>query len=70
MLCSDMHIPHFTISQAALMALVSQLIAFAVSFGLLSSSVAQAALAGSAALVNAAFLFANSIHAFAHAHAS
>lgn len=53
---------HLSISQASVLATISQIIAFVAGFGVINSTQTGIIIAMATAAVNAAFLIANSIH--------
>lgn len=61
---------HFSITQASIMALVSQLASFVAGFGIINSTQVGLVITIATAAVNAAFLIANSLHHMAHANST
>lgn len=58
---------HLPVTQAALVAVVTQIISFVAAFGLVSSQKEGFIIAAATAFVNAAFLIANALHNLAKA---
>lgn len=57
---------NFTITQASVMALITQIVSFVAGFGIINSTNTGVIIAAATALVNAAFLIANSFHHIAN----
>lgn len=62
-----MNVTHLKISQAMILAIIHQIGAIVVAFGIIDNQTAGVVITASVGVVNAAFLIANAIHAHAAA---